>query len=60
MWMRVQTLKSFDFAQVIDLVDAIEMALHALDSHILAISQTLRFQDLRERAFPELTDQTVF
>ena len=59
MGVRVKLLKSFDLPQIIYLVDAIEMRLHAFYCHRLPISKALSFQNLRKGTFSKLANQAI-
>jgi hypothetical protein len=54
-----KTAKSLDFSQVVNLFYRVEVVFHALDCHELAGFDALRFQNLAERAFAFLGDQSV-
>ena len=43
---RIQPLQCLDLAQVVDLVDAVEMRLHAFYGNVLPVAETLGFQHL--------------
>ena len=48
-----------DLAQVIDLVERVEVVLHTLDGHVLAIFNALRLEHFGESAFAFLRDETI-
>ena len=54
--MRAQTAQGLDLAQVVDLLLALELALHALDGRHLPILDALRLEHLREGALAFLAD----
>jgi len=55
----VQSLQRFDLAQVVYLLQAIKVRLHAFDSDILAIAQGLRLEHFTKRAFSQLPNESV-
>ena len=57
--MRRESTQRLDFAQVVDLVDALKVVLHALDGMVLAVLDILGLEHLGERAFALLGNQTV-
>lgn len=48
-----------DLAQIIDLIDRLELVLHALDRHILRALEALRLDHLGEGAFALFRYQAV-
>ncbi len=48
-----------DLAQIVDLIDRLELILHALDRHILRALETLRLDHLGEGAFALFRYQAV-
>ena len=42
---RVQSLQGFDLSQIVNLVDAVEVALHAFYGNVLAIAEGLSLED---------------
>eukprot|EP00469_Lotharella_globosa_P014354 CAMPEP_0167821422 /NCGR_PEP_ID=MMETSP0112_2-20121227/6789_1 /TAXON_ID=91324 /ORGANISM="Lotharella globosa, Strain CCCM811" /LENGTH=260 /DNA_ID=CAMNT_0007722391 /DNA_START=891 /DNA_END=1669 /DNA_ORIENTATION=+ len=57
--MRVQPAERLDLAEGVDLVDALERVLHALDRHVLAVLDALSLDDLAERPLALLRDEPV-
>ena len=57
--MRTQSPQRLNLAQVVDLIDRLELILHALDRHILRALETLRLDHLGEGAFALFRDEAV-
>ena len=57
--MRRESAQRLDFPKIVDLLERVEVILHALDGHKLAGANTLRFQYLTESPFSFLGDEAV-
>ena len=58
-WVGRQPLQRLNFAQVVDLLNAVEVVLHAFDRDILPVLDRLRLENLRECALALLRDQAI-
>ena len=56
---RREPAQRLDLAQVVHLVERVEVILHALDGDILAVFNALRLKHLRERALAFLANETI-
>lgn len=60
MWVRGEAANGLNFAQVVDLVQGVEVSLHALDGEVLASFDALGLEHFAECAFPFLGDESIF
>ena len=56
---RREASQCLNLAQVVHLIEAVEVVLHALDRHVLGILDALCLQNFGERPLPFLRNQTV-
>jgi len=52
--------QGLDLPEVVDLLNGVEVVLHALDGHILASFDALRLEDLRESSLSLFANKSVF
>ena len=60
MRVRGEAANSLDFAQVVNLVQGVEVSLHTFDGEVLASFDALGLEDFAECAFSFLGDESVF
>lgn len=51
LWVRAEPTQRLNLSQIINLLDCVEMVLHALDGNVLARFDTLSLEHLREGTF---------